>query len=380
MFDSRMAEARYEQVSVDSSSPHQPSVLYDVEYKLLFAIQGAVPVLTPCALFVHYLISQEVLAFVLAAVVWLTSLPLGASVIACATLSQVVNTIVKWIFQRPRPQWYSANNGITNVDGTWQEDFSFPSAHSQFASCFLLCLVCSLELQPAWLGATILVTLIAGITRNYLALHWCSDTLIGWSLGAFIGFAWGTLNPYDMMLQRFNIFSPFWSPVVLASGVVFFLVLCLLGARAVFPAPDEVTVAKWYSNALATLPNSGTKTEEKYTFKSRTFDTIAPELTTAWCALAFAGVDQLFLPSESLEMCYSHALSLRTYCLRVVLGLLGLLILALPMVVIKKSIGSSGTAKCLFKVFVFAVLCTWVFFGSHIMLEALELRCTGVRQ
>jgi undecaprenyl-diphosphatase len=67
---------------------------------------------------------------------------------------------------------------------------SFPSGHALLAAVFYLSMGVILTRafprrhHKAWiLGVAVLLTLIVGLTRVYLAAHWASDVLAGWSVG-----------------------------------------------------------------------------------------------------------------------------------------------------------------------------------------------------
>lgn len=46
------------------------------------------------------------------------------------------------------------------------------------------------------------LTALIALTRNYLGVHWCSDTLTGWAIGSLSGVLWGLLDPYELLLRR----------------------------------------------------------------------------------------------------------------------------------------------------------------------------------
>ena len=76
----------------------------------------------------------------LALIVWLISLPRGASLVIFVCASDLVNTAVKWAVQRPRPRWILPDDaGLLSPVGAWEVDLSFPSAHTQFFGGLAFC-------------------------------------------------------------------------------------------------------------------------------------------------------------------------------------------------------------------------------------------------
>ena len=68
---------------------------------------------------------------------------------------------------------------------------SFPSGHSLLSAVFYLSIGVMLtrafpqrRFKAYVIGVAVLLTLIVGLTRVYLAAHWATDVLAGWSVGA----------------------------------------------------------------------------------------------------------------------------------------------------------------------------------------------------
>jgi undecaprenyl-diphosphatase len=104
--------------------------------------------------------------------------------VAGATVSgELVGTILKNIFQRPRPHLVPVAVYVYST--------SFPSGHSMLSAVTYLTLGALLArsherklLKAYFLLAAAFLTLLVGVSRVYLGVHWPSDVLAGWTAGA----------------------------------------------------------------------------------------------------------------------------------------------------------------------------------------------------
>lgn len=107
-----------------------------------------------------------------------TALFVGFSVIGGTILS----TGLKMLFDRPRPDVEAATRVFTA---------SFPSGHATVSAVVYLTLGLLLaesmkdrRLKAFFIGLGIFLTVIIGISRIYLGVHYPTDVIAGWSLGA----------------------------------------------------------------------------------------------------------------------------------------------------------------------------------------------------
>jgi undecaprenyl-diphosphatase len=109
-------------------------------------------------------------------------------VVAAVAGGMLLSTLLKLGFDRPRPDLVP--------HGALVYTASFPSGHATVSAVVYLTLGALLaRVQPRLvlklylLGLAILLTVAVGISRIYLGVHWPSDVLAGWAIGA----AWALL-------------------------------------------------------------------------------------------------------------------------------------------------------------------------------------------
>lgn len=106
----------------------------------------------------------------------------------CVGGGWALTEILKGMFDRPRPDLVP--------HGTMVFTSSFPSSHAAMSAVVYLTLGALLaRMEPGratklfLMGASLVLTLLVGVSRVYLAVHWPSDVVAGWTVGA----AWAVL-------------------------------------------------------------------------------------------------------------------------------------------------------------------------------------------
>jgi undecaprenyl-diphosphatase len=150
--------------------------------------------------------SLGVLSLVVAGTVtflFLARQPVRAWTLLAAMLGGIADTMVlKAIFGRPRP-----NLPLHQVD---VYSSSFPSGHAVMAAVTYLTLgaLVARGLRTSLLKMYVMlvaltITLLVGVTRVYLGVHWPSDVVGGWSLGAaWALICWAAAEWYSKAKER----------------------------------------------------------------------------------------------------------------------------------------------------------------------------------
>jgi undecaprenyl-diphosphatase len=107
----------------------------------------------------------------------------AAFLLASVALGMVLNMVLKNLFMRPRPELVAH---LVQVQTT-----SFPSGHAMNSAIVYLTLggllARSEQRRPVRIylvAVAIILTVIIGLSRVYLGVHWPSDVAAGWCVGA----------------------------------------------------------------------------------------------------------------------------------------------------------------------------------------------------
>lgn len=109
-------------------------------------------------------------------------------VFASVVTGQTLSTVLKLLFERPRPDL------IPNAPEVFTA--SFPSGHAMLSAVTYLTLAALLTrietrrvIQHYFMASGVLLTVMVGVSRVALGVHWPTDVAAGWCVGA----AWATI-------------------------------------------------------------------------------------------------------------------------------------------------------------------------------------------
>lgn len=139
---------------------------------------------------------------------WLSERQWIAVFLFCAVSSgMLLSTTLKYAFDRPRPDLVP--------HGSYVYTRSFPSGHSAMAATTYLtlgALLARVQKQRRLKAFLLLVagtmTFAVGVSRVYLGVHWPTDVLAGWTMGAtwaaacWLIFRWYHAKRYHLAFER----------------------------------------------------------------------------------------------------------------------------------------------------------------------------------
>jgi membrane-associated phospholipid phosphatase len=140
---------------------------------------------------------EEFIVLLLLTLYWCVDQMIGLRVGIVLMTANTFNTFFKFLFHSPRPYWIS--DDVTAY--SHETSFGLPSGHAQIAASVWGWL--AVEVKKRWFTvvAVVLIFLI-GFSRLYLGVHFFSDVLLGWFLGALLVF---------LFMKWQNMFSEWFS-------------------------------------------------------------------------------------------------------------------------------------------------------------------------
>lgn len=158
-----------------------------------------------------YVLDQQILdVFINHRVAWLTPLVIGFTTITGPTFMWIYSVVVGIIVEKLWPLVaVGAANALSHVlkrvvdkqrpsasHLVQETNASLPSGHAVGAAAFAM--VITLLVRRWWIITVWLLALLVGLSRLYVGVHWPSDILAGWTLGAIVA----ALTSWSFLLLR----------------------------------------------------------------------------------------------------------------------------------------------------------------------------------
>ena len=213
---------------------------------LILTMQDIGDWLTPIMSFFTWLGYPQAYMIIIAIIYWSVDRELGTRLAIFLPLTASLNSILKQALHSPRPYWLDPDIPAIRVSN----GFGMPSGHAQGSTVWLYAASC---VKRRWIWfAAIALSLLVGLSRVYLGVHFPSQVLSGWLIGLvvlllFLKFESRTLRWF--MGRRFPV-------QLLWIGAVTLLILILGGVFVYLLKAWEMPL-QWISNAADDLAGRG---------------------------------------------------------------------------------------------------------------------------
>jgi len=189
---------------------------------------------------------EEFFLFVAPVIYWSFSTTIGLRVGLYLMISGGLNYALKLFFAQPRPYWIDPQILAFRTESS----FGLPSGHAQHATVFWGALAASSR-QPAILILVMLIIFLIGVSRVLLGVHFISDVLAGWLIGALLLWLLILLEKPALQWLKRQTFTKQIVTVFVGS-----LILLGIGFIARVLNADWQMPAEWLANATSN-PSGG---------------------------------------------------------------------------------------------------------------------------
>lgn len=196
---------------------------------------------------ITFLGSEEFFLLILPALYWSIDSAIGIRVGVILLVTGAVNNALKLAFHGPRPYWVNTQVKAYAAESS----FGAPSGHSQTAVGVWGMLAQGIRRWWGWLVAVLLVLLI-GFSRLFLAVHFPHDVFLGWMIGVIVlGITLGLWNPVVRWLKKRSVIFQ------ILIAFVFSLLLIILSLPGHYWLQENWQLpVEWANNAAAAYPGS----------------------------------------------------------------------------------------------------------------------------
>ncbi len=191
-------------------------------------LQTSAPWLVAPARFFSFLGTEEFYLFMMPFLYWCVDLRLGLRFGVILTVSDSLNIFFKLAFHQPRPFWVSDRVRALSGEGS----YGLPSGHAQHAMTVWGTMAAATKGWLRWLMAALIF--LIGYSRIVLAVHFPTDVLAGWLIGALI--LWAFLKRESAVMDWFNGFALAQKIGLAFAASMLLLIICVAGLAFVPPA------------------------------------------------------------------------------------------------------------------------------------------------
>ncbi len=189
--------------------------------------------------------NEQFYLLVAPALYWCISMEAGLRMGIFLGITSSINTYIKFLFHAPRPYWLT-----TQVHPLVSENsFGLPSGHAQHAVMIFGSLLRTYRYKwLVWL--VVAIAFLVGLSRLFIAVHFPSDVLVGWLIGAVL--LWASLKTEPLVVAWIKQQAKINQYLTLLS---ISLAIILVGwvIRWLFSAWQ--LPAEWAANAASAFPD-----------------------------------------------------------------------------------------------------------------------------
>lgn len=199
---------------------------------------------------------EMVIILVLGFVYWSLNKEKGKRLAVIVFISMGINSLLKIVFGRLRP--FQVDSEIINLRPETSQSYAMPSGHTQGASTVFFGLAYFFKKKYLWIIAVI-ITILVGISRMYIGVHYLSDVIVGGLLGLLM------VISIDYLLNRIKNQKSIYLTLIVISIVALIVMMIINGIQATSPSEiyQELEVmSKMFGTLLGF--GLGVLFEEKY--------------------------------------------------------------------------------------------------------------------
>jgi membrane-associated phospholipid phosphatase len=193
---------------------------------------------------ITFLGNEQFYMLIMPALYWCVDSVLGLRIGIMLLTSGILNGTAKLIFKSPRPYWFDEKVAAHSSESS----FGMPSGHAMNSMSVWGLLATSIRKKSITTIIAIVIFLI-GLSRILLGVHFTSDVLVGWILGAILLIIFLRLEKQvDGWVKKLS-FGRFVLIMFLISLVIIAINALIIRANVDWQIP-----ASWITNATASAP------------------------------------------------------------------------------------------------------------------------------
>lgn len=150
----------------------------EAQIALILAMQMTIPGIAGAMDAVSFLVTAQFYLLFLPLVIWCYNRSFGIRLLLLLTFCIGVNSALKIFFHSPRPYWVSSDLQAHVPE----ESFGMPSTHAFSSLVFFGYIGAKLRTWWVWIICIVMIVMM-GFARVYLAVHFPTDVLTGWTAG-----------------------------------------------------------------------------------------------------------------------------------------------------------------------------------------------------